>query len=177
MKKYLLLATMIAATGANASGYNTDQTSITADLINSSYGSELGSASGVSVALEIPYTYDNSSLKSSIEFGFANLGEAEGVISGVNMKSSATSIFFASKFYFPVNDKFDVFLKGGLNIISLKADGELNGFTASAEETESRFTYGLGGQYAISNTVAVHAEYKAYAADISSVGAGVKFQF
>lgn len=98
----------------------------------------------------------------AIEGGFADLGKAtasDGTTSG-SLKLSA--LYLDAVGILPLNPQWDVFGRVGLSSSKLKLAGTVGGATGSDSDRSVQAHFGFGGQYNLSKTVAVRAEWERF---------------
>ena len=98
----------------------------------------------------------------AIEGGFADMGKAsfsDGTTSG-SLKLSA--VYLDAVGILPLNPQWDLYGRLGLSSSNLKVTGSVGGATGSDSDRTVQPHFGLGGQYKLSKTVALRAEWERF---------------
>jgi len=98
-----------------------------------------------------------------VELNYGDLGNVNPVYSpGYSQSTKATTIQAAATGSWPITNKFSVIGKLGLAQTKFKQTWT----TGSAHATDTNISYGVGAQYALSNSFAVRIQYE----DLGKVG-------
>lgn len=169
MKK-IILAAMLAALATPAVAADSG---VYAGLKVGSSNKSVNGISESSTATGVYLGYATSP-EFAIELGMSNLGDmASGLVTFSSIEVSAVSSF-------PVNDTFSIY--GKLGFASTTEEAALFGVTGK----RSALTYGLGGQFNVSPTLAVRAGWEKhsfgdgtnfYQGDSSWISAGALVKF
>lgn len=126
----------------------------------------------------------------AVELGYADLGEVSASAPGINASVEATALDLAAVGIVPLGDRFSLF--GKIGVYRGESDGTANvavpGFvaSASASETNSDFTYGLGAGFEVNRSLGLRAEWQRYEdvggqdvgeSDVDVLSVGVRFKF
>jgi OOP family OmpA-OmpF porin len=111
-----------------------------------------------------------------VEFGYADLGKTETTtVPGAGISLDARAIDLVAVGTYPINEMFGVYGKLGAARTRLS----LNGPAASAHDTSSNLTYGLGARVNFTRNIAARAEWPRYhdVGDIATTGSKQKIDF
>lgn len=137
------------------------------------------------------------------ELGYVDLGEwdysAEGTVTdgladypaSFGLSQSAAGPVFSLLGIVPIGERFSVFARAGLALMSVDADADvtIDGIadSASAGTDRSNGMYGLGGEFSVSNRFGVRLEWNRYAkvgseditgdTDIDLISLGLRYNF
>jgi OmpA-OmpF porin, OOP family len=115
----------------------------------------------------------------AVELGYANLGEASASLAGVTANVEVTAWDLVAVGSFPIVDKFSVY--GKLGMFRSEAEGTSN-VGASADDSETGFTFGLGLRYDFTRNLGVRLEWQRYTevdedTDVNLMSVGVIWRF
>jgi len=120
----------------------------------------------------------------SMEFGYADMGEVEytGAQTGTREVAGVTMHLLGT---YALSPNFSLLASGGLNILQTDVKG-----TTIADDTDVAWSFGLGAQYKLTESVGLRVEWERYfevgssnfnggtgEADIDLISAGVTFKF
>lgn len=95
----------------------------------------------------------------AVELGYHNLGEAKASFGGVEAKVKMSVWELVGVGMLPLGNQFSAYGKLGLTYGT--AEGNTN-FGASADESGTGFTWGLGGQFDVSRNLGLRLEFQHY---------------
>lgn len=120
----------------------------------------------------------------SMEFGYADMGEVEytGAQTGTREVDGVTMRLLGT---YALSPNFSLLASGGLNILQADVKG-----STIADDTDVAWSFGLGAQYKLTESVGLRVEWERYfevgsssfnggtgEADIDLISAGVTFKF
>jgi OOP family OmpA-OmpF porin len=115
-----------------------------------------------------------------VELGYADLGKATFSAPGLSGDVTATAWDLMAVGTLPVGDKFGVYGKLGMYRADTKASSSIGG----GSDTNTDFTYAIGGQYNFNKNLAIRAEWQQYkkvggddADDVDVMSIGVVWYF
>lgn len=120
------------------------------------------------------------------ELGYSDLGEVSARGPGGTATAEATAWELVGVGMLPLADRFSAY--GKLGVYRGEVDGRVNTvlLNASADESNTDLTFGLGLKYDVSQAVAIRGEWQRYGdiggnstgeADLDVISIGVMFQF
>ncbi len=187
MRKSIFLTLLATTINASAFNLDLDNSYLTSSILTSSYGQDVGadfnSPTGYAIQVGIPYLFDNSNIKSSLELGYSDLGEANGKVNDFNtnneqiktkMDISATSLYVVNRFNFDVTDNAQIYMKVGINSLNVKGKGSYEYVRASLDEDGINPIFSLGSQYTFYKKIGLGFDYTAYSADISALSINLR---
>ena len=98
----------------------------------------------------------------AIEGGYADLGKATGRDATTSASLQLTAVYLDAVGILPLSPQWDVYGRLGLTSSNLKISGTVGGFAGSDSDRSVQPHFGLGGQYNLSKTVSVRAEWERF---------------
>jgi len=105
----------------------------------------------------------------AVEGGFADLGKASAAQGNVSGSIKLSALYLDAVGIVPLG-QFDLFGRLGLTSSKLKVAGTVGNFVANDSDRSVQAHFGLGGQYNISKSVAVRAEWERFRGKYSKNG-------
>ena len=118
----------------------------------------------------------------AIELGYHNLGEASASGGGVTVTDEVTAWELLAVGSFPLANQFSLYGKLGMYRGEVERTVTLGGLSASADESGTEFTFGLGARYDFMPNLGVRAEWQRYMdllpdVDVDVLSIGLIFRF
>jgi OOP family OmpA-OmpF porin len=118
----------------------------------------------------------------AVELGYHNLGEASASGGGVTVTDEVTAWELVAVGSFPLANQFSLYGKLGMYRGEVERTVTLGGLSASADESGTEFTFGLGARYDFMPNLGVRAEWQRYMdllpdVDVDVLSIGLIFRF
>jgi hypothetical protein len=171
MKRLFFAPLLVAAISAPSMASSVDSTYLNVSLTNSNYDIEEISdrANGFNITAGAHIKGTNF----SVEGGYADLGEVTATSAGLDIDMSSNVKFVNLKSGYKLGEKASAYGKVGFNSMTVEASAQ--GFTFSDSETNPM--YALGAALQVSKEVAVTTDYTIYSDEVSTISAGLSFNF
>jgi OOP family OmpA-OmpF porin len=118
----------------------------------------------------------------AVELGYHNLGEASASGGGLTVTDEVTAWELLAVGSFPLANQFSIYGKAGIYRGEVERTVTLGGLSASADESGTEFTFGLGARYDFMPNLGVRAEWQRYMdllpdVDVDVLSIGLIFRF
>ncbi len=117
----------------------------------------------------------------AVEGGYADLGEPEDTLSGINVELDIDAFVVEAVGFVPLGQQFELFGKLGVASWDAKATASAGGVSASADDDGTDLAWGVGGKFGVAPNFDIRAEWEAVdidgadQADFLSVGVQYNF--